>query len=220
MAPRRVRPQPTMKLGTMHPTTSDRQAAKPAGTWHRRHTLGAFTAFALMPSAWLTGCSAFADLARVHVSLAELVAMIERQFPREQRVLEVIDVVLRQPKLKLLPQSNRLATDLSIAAKERIFGRGAQGRMGFEYALRFEPADYSVRLADVRVGSIELDGGQSLSNQWQGIAQALTQRLLEDLTVVKLSSQRADALRQLSLNAAAMTVTERGLDIRFSQAGR
>jgi hypothetical protein len=41
-------------------------------------------------------------------------------------------------------------------------------------------------------------------------------RWLEDLVVVRLSSQRAEALRQLSLTRAAMTVTERGLDIRFA----
>ncbi len=186
----------------------------------RRRLMGVLGLGLSMPVLGSMGCVALTDLTRFHVSMADLVAAVERQFPREQRVLDAIDVVLRLPKLRLLPQTNRLATELTIQARERIFGRSTQGLIGFEYGLRFEPKDFSARLANVQVSSVALDAGPSLSSTWQGVAQAVTQRLLEDMTVVKLSNQRADALRQLSLHAAALTVTERGLDIRFTQAPR
>ncbi len=186
-------------------------------TLHRRAAL--LAAATLLPVLG-SGCASMADMARVFIGVDELAAMIQRQFPRQQRVYDSVDVLLSLPKLRLVPQRNRLATQLQVAATERIFGRKASGTLGLEYGLRYEAKDASVRLKDVQVESLQLDGASGSNLALQSISQTLIERLLDDMVVVKLSTQRAEALRQLSLNTAAMTVTDRGLDIRFASSAR
>lgn len=173
-------------------------------------------------AAGLAGCSHWVDGRRWHVSRDELVMHVQRQFPREHRVLDIVDVVLRTPRLNLLPQTNRLATELDIGASERVMGRSVQGVIGFEHGLRFEPSDLSVRLAQVRVTRLDLSGPRSAAPSaaadtlWQGLGATLAQRVLEDLSVFKLSGQRAEAVRAMGVRDLAMTVTAAGLDLHFA----
>jgi hypothetical protein len=190
-----------------------RAAPHPAGT-RRTVVIGA----AALP--WLGACTSLADMTRLSIGVDELAAMIQRQFPRRQRIHDALDVVLANPKLRLVPQRNRLATELDVGASERFFGREVKGSLGLEYGLRYESSDASVRLAQVQVRSLRLDEGAGRIGALLPLGQAVIEQLLDDLPVVKLSAQRAQALRQLSLTQAAITVTDRGLDIRFGPVKR
>ncbi len=196
------------------PSPGRRESMKHVG----RLGLASISALAATGFAGVAGCAGMADWARWHVSLGELAAMLERQFPREQRYFELVDVVLRTPKLSLVPERNRLSTVLSVSAKERVLGRQAQGTLALEYGLRFEPQDFSVRLAHVQVQGFHLDGGASVAPAWASLGQKVAERLLDDLTVVRLTGQRAESMRQLALTHATMAVTPQGLDVRFAKA--
>ena len=116
---------------------------------NRRLALTALTAVAA-PLGLLVACTGLTGPTVITLTEAELAALIARSFPITRRVLEVIDVQMLAPRLRLLPAQNRLAVDLTVASQERLFGKSGRGQLVFDSALRFEPRDASVRLTQVR----------------------------------------------------------------------
>ena len=156
--------------------------------------------------------------ARMFFSEAELVALMQRQFPRRQRVADALDVRFESPRLRLVPQRNRLATTLDVMAIERVFGSAAKGVVDLEYGLRYEAADATVRLRDVRVESMKFDRTQGGLDPTPFVSRSMAEQLLENLAFAKLAQQRVDELRAQGLERATLTVTESGLDVIFTAA--
>ena len=212
---------------------------------NRRLALTALTAVAA-PLGLLVACTGLTGPTVITLTEAELAALIARSFPITRRVLEVIDVQMLAPRLRLLPAQNRLAVDLTVASQERLFGKTGRGQLVFDSALRFEPRDASVRLTQVRVQQLNLDTGSALlegaiaavapgyppggaaatpaspsaalSGAGARIGTALAERALEDLSIYRVPAERLASLRQLGLQPGAVTITARGLEITLARA--
>lgn len=171
-------------------------------------------------SAWLlgvalAGCASLGPR-NLTLSQADLQALIERQFPRERRVLEVVDLSLARPVVRLLPERNRIATELELSAIERLSGRTLGGRLALDHGLRYEPSDATVRLAQVKVSELTLDvGGAPLSAQAARLSGALAERVLDDFVIYRLNDERREALKRAGLERADFVVTGRGIELRF-----
>ena len=212
---------------------------------NRRLALTALTAVAA-PLGLLVACTGLTGPTVITLTEAELAALIARSFPITRRVLEVIDVQMLAPRLRLLPAQNRLAVDLTVASQERLFGKTGRGQLVFVSALRFEPSDASVRLTQVRVQQLNLDMGSALlegvvaavapgyppdaaaatptspppplSGAGARIGTALAERALEDLSIYRVPAERLASLRQLGLQPGAVTITARGVEITLARA--
>lgn len=198
---------------------------------HRRHLLITLVASAAGP-VLLSGCAGLGGPTVITLGEAELVGLVNRAFPLQRRLLEVLDVQLSAPHLHLLPERNRLAVDLTLTTQERLLGGSGRGRLGFDSALRWEPADATVRLNQVRVQQLGFDSGgapaldavaasPSASGPASGaqrLGRTLAERLLEDLVIYRLSPERQASLRQLGLQPGAVTVTARGVEITLSRS--
>lgn len=169
-----------------------------------------------LPLLLLAGCAGLSGPREVRVSSDELQRAIERQFPQQRRLLEIVDVTVARPVLRLLPERNRIATDLELSAVERLSGRIVRGRLALEYALRYEPTDASVRTTGVRVQDVQLqlDAGP-LSATGTRIAGLLAERLLEDFALYRADAERVRALQRLGITAAEVEVQRDGLALRF-----
>jgi hypothetical protein len=168
----------------------------------------------------LTGCATLVprDLT---VSQAQLQSMLERQFPREQRWLDVFDVRIARPTLELLPQRNRIAISMDIAVSERIGANAFHAGLSLEHGLRYEPADGTLRLTQVTVQELRLaPGGSPLQGQGARLGSTLAERLLEDLAIHRLDDAKRERLKQAGLGAAQIAVTERGVSLHFLDAPR
>lgn len=166
---------------------------------------------------WLAGCAGFGKPRDVILSQADLQTLIERQFPHQRRVLEVIDINVARPTLRLLPDRNRVGTELDLAASERLTGRTMRGSLSLDYALRYEASDASVRLADVRVQDARLDlGSGPLSPSQSRVGALLAERLLDDFVVYRADAQRLQLIQRLGITAADIVVTSRGIEVRFA----
>ncbi len=216
---------------------------------NRRWVLTTLTA-AAAPLGLLVACSALTGPTVITLTEAELAALIARSFPITRRVLEVIDVQMLAPRLRLLPAQNRLSVDLTVASQERIFGKTGRGQLVFDSALRFEPRDATVRLTQVRVQQLNLDTGGALpaapgapatavvpaappaqsgaaaaspagpTGSATRLGTALAERALEDLSIYRVPADRLASLRQLGLQPGAVTITARGLEITLARAGQ
>ena len=197
---------------------------------HRRTFLLAPAAAALAgAAAQLQGCANLGQPRVITLSEAELSALVARAFPMQQQVLEVLDLQLSAPRLRLLPEINRISVLLVVRAQERLRGGRGRGELGFDSALRFEPQDASVRLNQVRVQHLDFAAGAESSLALEAltalpgaalrIGRGLAERLLEDLVVYRIGDQRLAQLHQLGLQPGAVTVTARGLEITLARRG-
>ena len=107
----------------------------------------------------LAGCGGLIDPQTLTLSEAELNTLIGRAFPLQRRVLELLDVQMSAPQLRLLPAVNRLAVALVVSTQDRVFGRSARGSLRFDAGLRWAAAEAAIRLTQVRVQQLRLDGG-------------------------------------------------------------
>jgi hypothetical protein len=165
------------------------------------------------------GACASADLRRVTLSEAQLQQLLERQFPREQRVMEVFDLRIARPTLRLLPERSRIATEVEVTAGERLTGRTLRGSMALDYALRYEPSDASLRLTQVRVQDLKLDvGGTPLQAQAARMGGLLAERALDDFVIYRVDEVRRDRLRLAGVAGADIVITARGVELRFTEA--
>jgi len=168
----------------------------------------------------LAGCQALAP-DRLRFSEADLDAMLAKQFPLERRVLEVIDLRLTDPRLALQPERNRIATTFDLAADDRLFGGRAAARVSLDCALRYEPADHSLRLRDVRVKDLGLSSESSpLRGQAQRIGALAAERLLENLAIWRMKADQVERMGRLGVEPKAITVRADGIEIALGPVAR
>ena len=147
--------------------------------------------------AWLAAC-ARVDPRHLTLSASEVQTLVARQFPRQQRLMELLDVSLANPLVRLVPERNRLATTMDLS-------------------LRFEPSDATVRLDNVKVEGMTLElAGTPLSGQAARLAALLAERVLDDFVIYRVSDERRQAMARAGVNNADVAVTERGIELRFA----
>lgn len=167
-------------------------------------------------AASMIGCASV-DPRNVTLSQGELQALLERQFPRQQRLMELLDVSLTKPSVRLVPERNRIATALDVTASERLSGRALRGSLAIEHALRFEPSDATVRLAKVKVDAVQLElAGTPLSGQAARLGAMLAERLLDDFVIYRVAEDKRELLARAGVNNADVAVTSRGVELRFA----
>lgn len=178
------------------------------------------------------GCSALTGPQEITLSERELARHLEREFPRQQRMLEVLDVEISSPMLELVPERNRLASGFRLAVRDRLFGSSNRGHIGFESALRFETRDHTMRLAEVRVHEFRLDdqGGGRITTAGpsqdtpgfsvQRIGSLLAEQMLEDHVVWRASDEQVSRLSRSGYKVGAVIVTNAGVRISFEPMSR
>jgi hypothetical protein len=172
--------------------------------------------FAVMVLSMLLAACANLDPRHVTLSAGEVQSLVERRFPRQQRVMELLDVNLTNPVVRLVPERNRLATSMDLQASERLSGRVLRGSLALDHGLRFEPSDATVRLANVRVEEMKLElAGTPLSGQAARLAALLAERVLDDFVIYRVNDERRQTMARLGVNNADVAVTSRGIELRF-----
>jgi hypothetical protein len=167
----------------------------------------------------LAACSGAFLPRSITLSEAELQAQLQRRFPLQRSLLELYDLQLSDPRLRLDAQANRLATELTLSGTERRSGRSLQGRMALDYGLRFEPADASIRLVQPRVQSLDFAPEPGLSQRRTELAQrlgiALAERLFDDFVLYRVPADRLQRLASAGLRPGVLRITPAGVEITF-----
>ena len=197
---------------TFQPTSA--RASRPAAMARRRFAALATGAAAGALVLGTLGCAGLGGSRTVSVSESELALLLARQFPLERKVLEVIDLQVANPQLRLLPDRNRVGTELDVFALDRLFGTRAQGHLALDYALRFEPADHTIRMVQVHVRDLTLDSGSNgLHGAAQRIGSLVAEEMLENLPLYKMKPNLADQMERLNLAAGPVRVTAQGIQM-------
>ena len=179
----------------------------------RRH------AFALVSALLCGGLSrSFAAPAgpRVRVSIGQLEDALGQRFPRRFPVAGLFDLDVDTPQLDLLPDLNRIASRMLVRAAGPALRRSYSGEFDLDFALRYEPADRSIRAHHLRVQSLRLDGWPAQSaDLLEAYAKALADQAMLEVVVHRLSQQDLALTDAMGLQPGAITVTPDGLEIGF-----
>jgi hypothetical protein len=160
----------------------------------------------------MSGCTSLLGTHDVDISESQLTVLMARQFPMERKVMEVIDLNITNPVLTLIPQSNRVGTELDVTAIDRVFGSTALGHVKLDYGLRFQASDHTIRMTEVRVRELSLSSGSSnLHGAAQRIGGLVAENALENLVLYRMKPAQADEMDRLNLVASPITVTPQGL---------
>ncbi len=160
---------------------------------------------ALAPAA--ARAAGLGEVRTVSVGAAELARRIEQHFPVDARVLDLADARATRPRLRLLPEANRIAIDVDLQLTERVLGAGARGRMAFDAGLRFDAAEAAIRLTQARVRSFQFDGlPPDIAGSVTQIGRQLAEQFLDELVVYRPPPQDLRSVDLLGYRPGAITV--------------
>ena len=185
------------------------------------HTLNtarrAFAASALLLMA-LTGCGVMQPGPRqIDISEAQLLSRIASQFPVKQRQLALFDVTLEQPRLRLLPEENRVATEMTYAVGVALTGVApVKGQLELSYSLRYEPSDNTVRLNQVRVERLGVEGlSAAQAAQVKRIGGLMADDLLKEAVVHRVKPEDLQSLSGRGYKPGVLKVVPGGLRLQL-----
>lgn len=167
--------------------------------------------------AGLSGCVSLLGPRTIEVPEAQLQQLLARQFPFNNRFLELLDVTVTAPRVTLLPDTNRIGTELEVSASDRVFKNPLKGSIALNYGLRFEPSDNTVRLANVRVERFRIDGaGGSLQDQVNRLGALLAEQLLKDMVIHTFKPEDMRSAQGRGYEPGDIKVTPRGLSFTLN----
>lgn len=168
----------------------------------------------------LIGCAALRPQPKtLNISQERLMQLIAGQFPFNSKMLEVLDVGVSSPKISFDAANNRINTSLALnVAGSGIAGlltkREYKGALDLSYGLRFEPSDNSVRMTDVKLNKLNVEGTPDLMERpISRLGVALAQRLLSDLPLYKVSAKDLEAAKGWGYKPGAFKIGATGLAI-------
>lgn len=153
----------------------------------------------------------------VMVSEAQLAQRIAEQFPLRRRYLELFDLTLSSPRLRLIPAENRLATRVDYALGD-FWGssRRLEGVLSLSYGLRFEPADQSVRMTDVKLEAFDVPRlSGPMATQVQRLGALVAEHLLNDFSLHRFKPEDLQAAQQRGYRPGSLRVVDGGLQLEL-----
>jgi hypothetical protein len=150
------------------------------------------------------------------VSARQLQQVRDQRFPLRYPVPGVLELRVEAPRLRLLPEENRIATGLVIDASGPALRRSYSGDVDVDFALRYERSDMSLRAHQIRIQAVRLPAlAPNAAALIDAYARAATQRALLEVVLHTLRPQDLALAETMGLEPGPITVTADGLVIGF-----
>ncbi len=183
----------------------------------RRRLLGAVATWGLV--AVLVGCegplSGPRSIVLTHERLEQLLA---RRFPYTRRWAGLAELTLQNPRLRLLPETNRLGAGLDFELAENLGGARLAGELDLDCGLRFDAQEGAIRMVEVHVLRLDVDAlppaQRALVAQY---ASPVAERLLEGAVLYRVPADQLARARELGLGVTALRVQPDGLLIELAR---
>lgn len=147
-------------------------------------------------------------------SHAELQALVEKQFPLEQRYVEVFTVRLRDPQLGLNAKAQRTAITATLSiGSPWLRGGAVEGQIAMSSALRWDAATRALRLDRPSVERLNLQGLASAdADRLRRVAAVVAQELLHD-QVLRSFTREEMTMGLKTYEVGGITVLEDGIRV-------
>ncbi len=157
-----------------------------------------------------------ADRPGYTVSIGQLEQVVAERFPLRYPAGGLLDLTLLTPRLRLLPELNRLGAEMPVEAAGPALGRRYGGTFDLDFALRYEARDRTVRAHRLRVNTLrfpDLPPGPSALLEVYG--PALAGQALGEVVLHTLRPQDLALPDAMGLQPGSITVTPQGLAVSF-----
>ena len=168
------------------------------------------------------GGAALAALPRAHaqprytVSAEQLQQAVAQRFPLRYPVAGLLDVDVQAPRLRLLPEQNRLSAEMAVEATGPALQRSYAGTFDVDFALRYETSDRTLRAHQLRFKRLRFADLQPVASELLNTyGPALAQQSLQEVVVHQLRPQDLALADGQGLQPGSITVTDKGLVIGF-----
>ncbi|HSV34566.1 MAG TPA: DUF1439 domain-containing protein [Ramlibacter sp.] len=182
---------------------------------HRRTVLRAAAPLALALAAGLPLPRAVAQ-PHYKVSARQLQEALAQRFPLRYPVQGLVEFQMQTPRLRFLPEQNRLGSELLIDASGAALRRSHSGIVDVDFALRYEPSDQTLRAHQLRVQEVRLptlppDAAAFLD----AYIRASAQRALLEVVLHRLQPRDLALADTMGFEPGDITVAADGLVIGF-----
>ena len=162
----------------------------------------------------VAGCASVLGPRTVLISEADVARQIAKQYPLERKLLGELTVRVEAPRVKLLSETNRIATELDFSGSLDRSGKGSRGTLALDYALRYDEVAQAVRMTQVRVAKVQID---SLGDRPKAVVEKfgalLAEQLLNDIAIYRFKPEDLKTAEGKGYKPGAVTVTSRGVEI-------
>jgi hypothetical protein len=166
-------------------------------------------------SAGLASCASL-GLTSWRLGRDEINAMVQRRFPRRQRVLDSVDLTLSDPVVDLVPSQQRLRSALKYEARVSALFPSLQGRIVLLHSLRLEPKDGTLRLQGVDVEHLDVESTSITQDPtMRSFVTRAVRRSVEELVIHTFTPQQMQDLRSRGMAHVSMQVRDHEVVLRF-----
>ncbi len=162
----------------------------------------------------VSACASLLGPRTVEISREELQTKLSKPFPTTQRVMNVLDISAQAPTLSLLPERNRVATRMALSAQDSLMGQSYQGSVALSFGLRYEPKDLSIRLTQVKLDEVQIDGLPAIyQRSLTRLAASIAEARLQDFAVHRFKPEDLSKADRMGYELGEIRVTATGLAI-------
>jgi hypothetical protein len=167
--------------------------------------------------AFLTACSGLLGPHTIEVSQTQLQQWATQQFPQNNRFLALLNITLSSPRVSLRADMNRIVTAFDVSVSDVIFQAAHKGSLVVNYGIRFEPSDNTVRLDNVKIERLEIDGAPAvMQRQVDRIGLHLAEQLLSNRVAYTLRPKDIQTLQERGYRPGEIRVTPSGLTLKLA----
>ncbi|MES2951361.1 MAG: DUF1439 domain-containing protein [Pseudomonadota bacterium] len=153
---------------------------------------------------------------RYTVSAESLQRSVAQRFPLRYPVPGVLNLDLQVPRLRLLPEQNRVSAEMAVDAAGPALNRSHQGTFEISFALRYETSDRSIRAHQLRFKRLQFPSLQpGVVDMLNTYGPALAQQSLLEVVLHQLRPQDLALADVMGMRPGSITVTDAGLEIGF-----
>ena len=172
-------------------------------------------------AAVLAACASLESPRVITFTEADIARLLEQHGAFQRRLLEVLDVRVQRPTVRLLTGSNRLSTVFDVAATERISRTTLSGRLDVDYGLRYDEQAQAIRMTQVRVNSLQLDNVPAEKRSGvRNLGAMIAEHLLDDAVLYRFKPSDLKSAEGKGYKPGTVTVTSRGVEVTLAPVGR
>lgn len=177
-------------------------------------TLPGWTALAAAANAARAATPATPGGTGYKVTVEQLQQAVAQRFPRRYEMSSLLNLQVQAPRVRLLPEQNRLGTEMVVDAAGPALTRPSTGTFDVDFALRYEASDQTLRAHQIRLNALRLDDmAPGPAALLQAYAPTLAAQALKEVVLHKLRPQDLMLTDGLGLEPGSITVTAKGLTI-------
>jgi hypothetical protein len=184
---------------------------------HRRLMI---TALACWPAASLPRGEE-QTLPAYRIPAARLHEALSARFPVRAGLAGLVELQVSAPALHLVPARNRLGVGLVAELGGRQLRQKQAGEVDLVFALRYEPADQTVRAHDLEIVGVRAPGlpPETLENL-QRLLPAMTREAVGEVVLHRFTARELALADTMGFEPKQITVVEDGLVISFGPKTR